>query len=88
MDHHHEPTTPLSDARLPAAPAAATPGPSSHSPGSSHDDPKQESHQADAPVDSGVDAGSSSEYDQPNSGDHLLEAHNHHQDDEGFTDEG
>lgn len=36
------------------------------------------------PVDSGVDAGSSSEYDQENSGDHVIQAH----DGEAFSDEG
>lgn len=38
-----------------------------------------------APVDSGVDAGSSSEYDQENHGDHVLQAHNN---DDSFSDEG
>ncbi|KAL1605109.1 hypothetical protein SLS60_004652 [Paraconiothyrium brasiliense] len=72
----------------------STPGPSGHHVAPSHDAPasseaapKPEPHADQAPVDSGVDAGSASEYDQDNSGDHLLEAHNN-TDEDNFSDEG
>lgn len=81
MDPSGTAPTPLSD----AAPAHPTPGPSGHDAGASHDASKEDAAAEDAPVDSGVDAGSASEYDQENSGDHVLEAHNHESD---FSDEG
>lgn len=70
---------------------AGAPGPSGHDAGPSHNAPasgegtlKAEHHAEQEPVDSGVDAGSASEYDQDNSGDHLLEAHG----EDNFSDEG
>ena len=81
MDPSGTAATPLSD----AAPTHSTPGPSGHDAGSSHDASKEEATADEAPVDSGVDAGSASEYDQENSGDHVLEAHDQESD---FSDEG
>jgi hypothetical protein len=88
MDQPRESPSPEAEARFNAPP----PGPSGHdagssqgAPASSEPAPKPEPHADEGPVDSGVDAGSASEYDQDNSGDHLLEAHNA---DDSFSDEG
>ncbi|KAF1964487.1 S-adenosyl-L-methionine-dependent methyltransferase [Bimuria novae-zelandiae CBS 107.79] len=76
---------PLSDRRPSTHVEDAEPGASGcHESASNETRPKTENN---APVDSGVDASSASEYDQENSGDHLLEAHNN-ADDDSFADEG
>jgi hypothetical protein len=59
----------------------ATPGPSTHD-APDHSKPTP-SLQAQESTDSGIDAGSSSEYDQENHGDHIIEVQ-----ESDFSDEG
>jgi len=91
MHQPQEHPSPLSDPRPAASAAAPPPGPSSHETGSSNltpIEPKGDAAPDNAPVDSGVDVGSASDYDQENSGDHVIEAHNNFNGDGAFTDEG
>lgn len=67
-----------------AAAAGASPAPSGREAGPPISPKKTPELEESGPIDSGVDAGSSSEYDQENSEDHIIQPH----DDDSFSDEG